>query len=262
MSGTVLAGSLDFNLAGDLPTYEVQLFTPKFNLKPLPFPEEAAYAKLNQIDDLGPLNLHSRVVVAKDRLSLPHLVIHAGKKQLAEIEVNGSIDNLTTQTGIDLNLNIQGDEIANLKKITNHAIPLQGTYGLSARLTDPAPNNYKLDDLKLTLGANNITGVLDLNLSGKQPGLAADLAAPKFTLQPVTLPALETLARIEAHYAPRAVAMNHTDGLSMEFENWRFNLRSSNTEPLVRLNVESRGDVELMESMTKELLDKIGGSAP
>ena len=73
---------------------------------------------------------------------------------------------------------------------------------------------------------------------------------------------METLARIEAHYAPRAVAIDHTDGLSMEFENWRFNLRSSNTEPLVRLNVESRGDVELMESMTKELLNKIGGSAP
>jgi hypothetical protein len=197
MSGTVLAGSLDFNLAGDLPTYEVQLFTPKFNLKPLPFPEEAAYAKLNQIDDLGPLNLHSRVVVAKDRLSLPHLVIHAGKKQLAEIEVKGSIHNLTTQTGLNLNVNIQGDEIANLKNITGQSIALTGAYGLSARLTDPAPDHYKLDDLKLTLGANNVTGVIEFNFSGKHPGLAADLTAPKFTLQPVTLSAVESLARIE-----------------------------------------------------------------
>jgi len=64
----------------------------------------------------------------------------------------------------------------------------------------------------------------------------------------------ETLAQIEAHYTPRAVAIDHTDGLSMEFENWRFNLRSSNTEPLVRLNVESRGDKGLMDSKTAELL--------
>ncbi len=197
VSDTVMTGSLDFDLSRDLPAYDVQLSSPKFNLKPFPFPEEAAYAKLNQIDDLGPLTLESQVVVAKDRLSLPHLVIHAGRKQLAEIEVNGSIDNLTTQTGIDLNLNIQGDEIANLKKITDHAIPFKGAYGLSARLTDPAPKNYKLDELKLSLGANNITGVLDLNLGGQQPGLAADFAAPKFTLQLLTLPALESLARIE-----------------------------------------------------------------
>ena len=66
--------------------------------------------------------------------------------------------------------------------------------------------------------------------------------------------AAETLARIEAEYAPQAVAVDHTDGLSMEFADWRFNLRSSNTEPLVRLNVESRGDAALMESKTAELL--------
>ena len=38
---------------------------------------------------------------------------------------------------------------------------------------------------------------------------------------------------------------------------WRFNLRMSNTEPIIRLNVESKGDVLLMEEKTKELLDII-----
>ena len=40
----------------------------------------------------------------------------------------------------------------------------------------------------------------------------------------------------------------------MEFDNWRFNLRASNTEPLVRLNVETRADAALMQAKTKELL--------
>jgi phosphomannomutase len=62
------------------------------------------------------------------------------------------------------------------------------------------------------------------------------------------------LARVEAHYAAAARAVDRTDGLSMEFETWRFNLRASNTEPLVRLNVESRGDAGLMEAKTTELL--------
>ena len=51
--------------------------------------------------------------------------------------------------------------------------------------------------------------------------------------------------------------VDKTDGLSIEYDNWRFNLRMSNTEPIIRLNVESKGDVLLMEEKTKELLDII-----
>ncbi len=123
--------------------------------------------------------------------------MQAGHQQLIAIEVKGSIHDLTTQTGIDLDFNIRGNDIANLKKITGHSLPIKGAYGLSARLTDPAPENYNLSDLELKLGANDITGAIDLNLSGQQARLAAELAAPVFTLQPVTLPALETLAAIE-----------------------------------------------------------------
>lgn len=59
---------------------------------------------------------------------------------------------------------------------------------------------------------------------------------------------------IEEHYRRDAVSTDRTDGLSMEFRSWRFNLRSSNTEPVVRLNVESRGDELLMRDKTAEIL--------
>jgi phosphomannomutase/phosphomannomutase/phosphoglucomutase len=64
---------------------------------------------------------------------------------------------------------------------------------------------------------------------------------------------------IEAAYRDDALSTAYVDGLSMEFSDWRFNLRASNTEPLLRLNVESRGDFELMQAKTRELLDRIGG---
>jgi phosphomannomutase len=63
-----------------------------------------------------------------------------------------------------------------------------------------------------------------------------------------------TLAAIEARYALSARAVDRTDGVSFEFADWRFNLRSSNTEPLIRLNVEARGSVKLMQAKTEELL--------
>jgi phosphomannomutase len=70
-----------------------------------------------------------------------------------------------------------------------------------------------------------------------------------------------TIARVQERYAKDALHVDFIDGLSVEFPMWRFNLRSSNTEPLIRLNVESRGDAALMQSKTAELLALIGGEA-
>ena len=70
------------------------------------------------------------------------------------------------------------------------------------------------------------------------------------------------LADLEREYGARAMSMDRIDGLSIEFVDWRFNIRSSNTEPVVRLNVESRGDLDLMQAKTRELLDRMGGASP
>ena len=67
------------------------------------------------------------------------------------------------------------------------------------------------------------------------------------------------IAAVEQKYADGAVAVDHTDGLSVDFNDWRFNLRMSNTEPVVRLNVESRGDETLMHDKTEELLSFLEG---
>ncbi|MFT4582065.1 MAG: phosphomannomutase [Gammaproteobacteria bacterium] len=64
---------------------------------------------------------------------------------------------------------------------------------------------------------------------------------------------------IQTKYSKDALSVTHVDGLSVEFADWRFNIRSSNTEPLLRLNVESRGDIQLMTERTNELLDAMGG---
>jgi phosphomannomutase len=67
------------------------------------------------------------------------------------------------------------------------------------------------------------------------------------------------IARVQKVYADGALNVDFTDGLSVEFAQWRFNLRGSNTEPLVRLNVESRGSTALMQEKTEELLRLIRG---
>ena len=60
------------------------------------------------------------------------------------------------------------------------------------------------------------------------------------------------IEKVEAHFIGGEI--NRIDGVSMEFPNWRFNLRSSNTEPILRLNVETRGDKELVWKKVEEIL--------
>jgi phosphomannomutase len=69
----------------------------------------------------------------------------------------------------------------------------------------------------------------------------------------------KVLADIENVFEQDVLEKDYTDGLSMDFEHWRFNVRVSNTEPVVRLNVESRADKTLMRSRTEEILGLMGG---
>ena len=70
------------------------------------------------------------------------------------------------------------------------------------------------------------------------------------------------IERVLATYRASAVSLDETDGVSLAFDDWRFNLRRSNTEPLVRLNIEGRGSLESIKKrllQISELLEGVGG---
>jgi len=78
----------------------------------------------------------------------------------------------------------------------------------------------------------------------------------------------QILENVEKHFSTASPVIDKTDGLSMEFSEWRMNLRASNTEPLLRLNLESRQNIDLMQSRVLEieqliqLLDATGDLSP
>src|SRR5699024_5695411 len=67
----------------------------------------------------------------------------------------------------------------------------------------------------------------------------------------------KVLRELEAHYRDSARTIDHTDGLSLEFDEWRINVRASNTEPLLRLNLEVKEDRNLLEAKLLELRELI-----
>ena len=66
--------------------------------------------------------------------------------------------------------------------------------------------------------------------------------------------AQEVIATVTKKYKDQALVIDTTDGVSMEFPEWRFNLRMSNTEPVIRLNIESRGDKQILQENQDALL--------
>jgi phosphomannomutase len=68
------------------------------------------------------------------------------------------------------------------------------------------------------------------------------------------------IARVRAALEPEALERDETDGISLSFTNWRMNLRGSNTEPLLRLNVETRGDTALLHSATQRIEALVRGT--
>ena len=101
-----------------------------------------------------------------------------------------------------------------------------------------------------------------ISQSGKSLSQLVDERMLKFPasgeINRTILEADKAIAKVKNQYENQAVAIDYTDGLSMDMGEWRFNLRCSNTEPLVRLNVESRADEALMQAKTAELLALLG----
>ena len=69
----------------------------------------------------------------------------------------------------------------------------------------------------------------------------------------------EAIDRVLTAYQAKAVSFDNTDGVSLAFTNWRLNLRGSNTEPLLRLNIEGRGDAKLIKAKVTNIARIIGG---
>ena len=65
------------------------------------------------------------------------------------------------------------------------------------------------------------------------------------------------LEQVKEKYGKGASRVDLIDGVGIEYDNWRFNLRPSNTEPLIRFNMETKGDRKLLGEKKKEVMDFI-----
>jgi uncharacterized protein involved in outer membrane biogenesis len=102
-----------------------------------------------------------------------------------KVVVEGSIQDLMTARGIDLKLNVKGDDLAEFEKFTGKPLPVEGPFGLSGHFVSPSDNEVQVSDLLVVLGESQIQGTVKVTSGAKRPLIEAKLTSKKLDMRPV-----------------------------------------------------------------------------
>lgn len=129
----------------------------------------------------GNIGLISKALNSKEKWPLK-LEAQAVKTTVA---VEGSIQDLMTGQGIDLKLNVEGEELAQFEKFTGEPLPVKGPFRFSANVVSPSEKEVQVSDLMVVLGESQIQGTVNLTRAAKRPQIEAKLTSKKLDLRPI-----------------------------------------------------------------------------
>jgi len=170
---------------------------------------------------LGPFKLALNLSGPADKLEIEKLDLNLGTESLVAVKLNGVIKDLNLLKGVNLNFTARGNDLANLEKLTGRPLPVKGAFSAFGKVIITAERIYKLPDLKVLLGNNDIGGSLVLDLSGREPEITAVLSSKKIDLTELLTSDFEQLAAIRLLTYLEPVKMKlkligHTDRVAVE----------------------------------------------
>ena len=104
---------------------------------------------------------------------------------MVKTRVMGTVENITAIKGMNLSFDIQGKDIANLKKIIGKPMPYNGPFSVSGNALALSAKSYKISDFKASVQESDLNGSFEINLAGKKPQITADLYSQKLDLRPL-----------------------------------------------------------------------------
>ena len=142
-------------------------------------------AGLRGVPDLGPFNFKTTITGSFHRLAAEDIDLSIGAARPFLVSINGNIADLLTQQGIKLNFTARGEDIADLERLIGEPLPIQGAFNVSGKVHDPGPNIYTISDLKTRLDINEISGLIELDLTDQRPKISTTLSSQKLDLRPI-----------------------------------------------------------------------------
>jgi uncharacterized protein involved in outer membrane biogenesis len=148
-------------------------------------PEILKQYNITYIPDLGPFDVTARLTDPDGRLGLTDIDLKVGNKAVARTRFTGAVEDITAIKGMNLNFDIQGKDLANLKKIIGKPMPFNGPFSVSGNAVALSAKSYKISGLKALIQEDDLNGSLEINLAAKKPRITADLSSQKFDLRPL-----------------------------------------------------------------------------
>ena len=178
-----LIGSLDIDWSGIKARTVLKLLSPGPALQGFMLSDTGHARLLGSLLKIGPADLILSMADPFGRAAVEEVDFHLGKNQETELRVSGRIKDLRAMQGIELNFNAQGKNAADLERIFGKPIFIKGPYAVSGFVTDLSDKVLACDDLKVSLGKNEVEGLLELDLAGEKPQLNAVLFSQKLDLE-------------------------------------------------------------------------------
>ncbi|MEN8245633.1 MAG: AsmA family protein [Thermodesulfobacteriota bacterium] len=189
-------GRSTINLSDANTVVSVKLGTKNISLAALAEGQNAVLDRLRSKTDLGPLEVDGTAVLSAEGQRLQTIDLAFGRTDFVRMQVKGSVGSLPDLKDLKLDIDVSGNNIAELEPIVEQPIPVKGPYALSGEVSGHVPGSIKIRDLDLVLERNRFKGWADLNLVGKVPEIDAEISAEHLSLEPVTLKQITPLKDI------------------------------------------------------------------
>jgi uncharacterized protein involved in outer membrane biogenesis len=154
--------------------------------------EGLAYAEVQEAADMsgafeiGPTRLQVHGRTAQGQLALQTVRLQAGDPQTLELNLEGTVSDAIRQQGLDVRFVLKGESADTLNKFLSLHKPLEGPFRFSGHLVDPKLKEYRLEDVQLIFGDNELSGWVDMDLSPRRPRFVAELVSSRLDLRPFT----------------------------------------------------------------------------
>jgi len=148
-------------------------------------PEILKQYNITFIPDLGPFDVRARLTDPDGRLGLTDIDLKVGNEAMGKARFTGAVEDITAIKGMNLNFDIQGKDLANLKKIIGKPMPFNGPFFVSGNAVALSAKSYKISGLKALIQEDDLNGSIEINLATKKPRITANLSSQKFDLRPL-----------------------------------------------------------------------------
>jgi uncharacterized protein involved in outer membrane biogenesis len=175
-------GSVKVDAAAKDTRVAIAVNAPRFNMRPFVLPGLDIPERMRKAESVGALDTSLVLILPTGNIGIDDLQLQVGSDDLPAVSLQGNVSDLETLTGIDLQLEIAGQDVAQLERLFEKAVPLQGSYSLRTSIRDPQAGTYRFDSLELSVADHQASGFVELDRSGDKTRITADLSSPEIDL--------------------------------------------------------------------------------